>query len=164
LIFDNANVGMVYLRERHVTRCNRAFEQLFGWAPGELDGRSSREWYGSDAAWEAAGRRCYAPFAQGRAFEGEIVLRHRDGHEIECDVRSRAIDPANPEAGSIWITMDITARKRAERSLRDTHAGLERLVRERTEPSTTRCVRSSRRCANSRTARRASSTWRTTTP
>jgi PAS domain S-box-containing protein len=97
LIFDNANVGMVYLRERRVTRCNRAFEQLFGWAPGELDGRSSREWYGSAAAWEAAGRRCYAPFAQDRAFEGEMVLLHRDGHEIECDVRSRAIDPANPE-------------------------------------------------------------------
>lgn len=38
LIFDHAMVGIVFLRGRRVTRCNRAFEQLFGYGPGELDG------------------------------------------------------------------------------------------------------------------------------
>jgi len=40
--------------ERNVTQCNRAFEQLLGWGPGEMSGRSSRDWYLSDADWEAA--------------------------------------------------------------------------------------------------------------
>jgi diguanylate cyclase (GGDEF)-like protein/PAS domain S-box-containing protein len=133
LILDNVLVGVAFLRDRRVTQCNRAFEELLGWAPGELDGRSSREWYFSDEQWRAAGISCYEPFSQGRAFEGEMTLRHRQGHAIECEVRAKAIDPQHPEAGSIWITMDITARKAAERALRDTQASLERQVRERTE-------------------------------
>ena len=133
LILDNVLVGVVFLRDRRVTQCNRAFEQLLGWAPGELDGRSSREWYFSDDAWQAAGVSCYEPFSQGRAYEGEMTLRHRRGHAIECEVRAQAIDPRRPEAGSIWITQDITARKAAERALRETQASLERQVRERTE-------------------------------
>jgi diguanylate cyclase (GGDEF)-like protein/PAS domain S-box-containing protein len=133
LILDNVLVGVVFLRDRCVTQCNRAFENLLGWAPGELDGHSSREWYFSDEAWQAAGVSCYEPFSQGRAFEGEMTLRHRQGHAIECEVRAKAIDPRCPEAGSIWITLDITARKAAERALRETQASLERQVRERTE-------------------------------
>jgi diguanylate cyclase (GGDEF)-like protein/PAS domain S-box-containing protein len=133
LILDNVLVGVVFLRDRCVTQCNRAFEQLLGWAPGELDGCSSREWYFSDEEWHAIGERCYEPFSRGRAFEGEMTLRHRRGHAIECEVRAKAIDPRRPEAGSIWITLDITARKAAERALRETQASLERQVRERTE-------------------------------
>jgi diguanylate cyclase (GGDEF)-like protein/PAS domain S-box-containing protein len=133
IIFDHALVGIVFLRQRRVTQANRAFEQLFGWGPGELIGRSSRDWYASDEDWEEGGRRCYEPFRQGRVFEGEMVLRHRDGRALVCEVRSKAIDPADPAAGSIWITMDITARKAAERALLDARADLERLVQERTD-------------------------------
>jgi len=133
LILDNAIVGIVFLRERRVTHCNRAFEQLFGWGPGELDGRLSREWYLSDDEWEEAGRRCYEPFRKGEAFVGEMVLRHRDGRAIVCEVRSKAVDPQRLELGSIWITMDISARKRAEQALREVRDDLERQVQERTE-------------------------------
>ncbi len=133
LILDNVLVGVVFVRDHCVTQCNRAFEQLLGWAPGELDGCSSREWYFSDADWHAASERCHEPFSQGRAFEGEMTLRHRRGHAVECEVRAKALDPRRPEAGAIWITLDITARKAAERALRETQASLERQVRERTE-------------------------------
>ncbi len=133
LVLDNAMVGIVFLRNRVVTQANRAFEQLFGYAPGELDGSSSRQWYLSDEDWQAAGRRCYAPLAAGQVFEGEMVLRHRDGRAIWCEVRSKAIDPAQVDAGSIWITMDISARKAAEQALLDTRNDLERLVAQRTE-------------------------------
>jgi diguanylate cyclase (GGDEF)-like protein/PAS domain S-box-containing protein len=133
IILDNAIVGIVFLRERRVTHCNRAFEELFGWGPGELTGRLSREWYRSDEEWEEAGRRCYEPFRKGEAFVGEMVLRHRDGRAIDCEVRSKAIDPQRLELGSIWITMDISARKRAENALHEVQADLERQVRERTD-------------------------------
>jgi diguanylate cyclase (GGDEF)-like protein/PAS domain S-box-containing protein len=133
LILDNVLVGVVFVRERRVTQCNRAFEQLLGWEPGVMAGRSSREWYLSDANWETTWQRCQVPFSQGQAFEGELLLRHRDGHAIECEVRAKAIDPTRPDQGSIWIMLDITARKAAERAVHDTQASLERLVHERTE-------------------------------
>lgn len=133
LIFDHAMVGIVFLKNRRVTRCNRAFEQLFGYAPGELNGLSSRSWYLDDEGWEQAGRDCYAPFREGRAFQGEMVLARKDGSPIHCEVRSKAIEPSDLSQGSIWITMDISARKQAEAAVLQAKAELEALVQERTQ-------------------------------
>jgi diguanylate cyclase (GGDEF)-like protein/PAS domain S-box-containing protein len=137
LILDHSMVGIVFLRDRKVTRCNRSFEALFGYGPGELDGSSSREWYLSDADWEAAGQRCYEPFAAGRAFEGEMLLRKKDGTAVYCEVRSKAIDATDLSRGSIWITMDISARKNAEAALVKANEQLEQLVHERTRQLST---------------------------
>ncbi|MEI8171739.1 MAG: EAL domain-containing protein, partial [Rhodoferax sp.] len=133
LILDNAMVGIVFLRERTVTRCNRSFEQLLGFDPGELQGSSSRKWYLSDEDWLAARPQWMAPFAKGQAFEGEMTLRKKDGSALWCEVRAKAIDADHPEQGSIWITMDITARKKAEKELLQARENLEKLVELRTQ-------------------------------
>lgn len=132
LILEHSMVGIVFLRDRRVTRCNRSFEALFGYEHGELDGSSSRQWYLSDADWEAAGQRCYEPFKQGRAFEGEMLLRKKDGTPVHCEVRSKAIDVSDLSRGSIWITMDISARKNAEGALVQAKDELEHLIKKRT--------------------------------
>ena len=132
VLFDHAMVGIVFLRERRLTRCNRHFEQMLGYAPGELLGLSTRRWYLSDADWEEAGRKCYAPLAQGLSFEGEMTLRAKDGRAIVCEVRSKAIDPQNVAQGSIWIAMDISERLRIQAALAQMHGDLEQQVRDRT--------------------------------
>lgn len=133
LILDNAMVGIVFLRDRKVTRCNQSFETMLGYAPGELHGVSSRQWYLTEQEWLEAARRWQAPFAAGQAFEGEIMLRKKDGAAIHCEVRAKAIDASDPSQGAIWITMDITARKRAENELLQARADLEKLVDLRTQ-------------------------------
>ena len=132
LILDNAMVGIVFLRDRKVTRCNSSFEKLFGYGPGELDGSSSRQWYLNDQDWQDAGQQCYTPFAAGQAFHGEMLLCKKDGTSIYCDVRAKAIDASDLSQGSIWITMDITARIHAEQELRRSQSDLEKLVEIRT--------------------------------
>ena len=133
LILDNAMVGIVFLRDRHATRCNRSFENILGYEAGELHGQSSRIWYMSDADWNTATERCYAPLAAGRAFEDEMVLRKKDGTPIYCDVRAKAVDVNDLKKGSIWIGMDISARKEAENALLQARADLEQLVDLRTQ-------------------------------
>ncbi len=133
LIFDHAMVGIVFLRGRRVTRCNRAFEQLFGYEPGELDGQFSRAWYLSDEDWKAAGDACYEPLSRGDSFHAEMLLGRKDGTPIYCEVRSKAIDRSDLSRGSIWITQDITARKKAELELVQAKAQLEALVEQRTQ-------------------------------
>jgi diguanylate cyclase (GGDEF)-like protein/PAS domain S-box-containing protein len=133
LIFDHTMVGIVFLRGRKVTRCNRAFEQLFGYEPGELDGQLSRTWYLSDEEWKAAGDACYAPLARGDSFHAEMLLSKKDGSPVWCEVRSKAIDRSDLSRGSIWITQDITARKLAEQELVQAKAQLEALVEQRTQ-------------------------------
>ena len=137
VLFDNALVGIVFLHERRLTRCNRHFEQMLGYEPGELMGSLSRRWYPSDAEWEAAGQDFYAPLSQGLSFEGEIRLRRKDGSIVVCDTRSRAADPAHPQHGSVWIAMDITERQNAQAELAQAHQKMEQLVNERTQQLST---------------------------
>ncbi|PJI98079.1 diguanylate cyclase/phosphodiesterase [Acidovorax sp. 69] len=132
LLFDSAMVGIVFLRDRHLTRCNGHFEQMLGFLPGELMGSSSRRWYASDEAWEDVGRRCYPHLASGQSYEGEVTLCRKDGTPVICEVRSKSIDPADPSQGAIWITMDITERKQAQASLARVHEELEQQVQDRT--------------------------------
>ena len=132
LILDNAMVGIVFLHERKVTQCNRSFEKLFGYEPGELLGSSSRRWYLTDEDWLEAGRSFAAPFAAGQAFEGEMVLRKKDGEPIWCEVHAKLVDVAHREQGSIWIAQDISVRKAAEAALVQAHTELENLVQART--------------------------------
>lgn len=133
LIFDHTMVGIVFLRDRMVTRCNRAFEQLFGYGPGELDGQFSRIWYLSDEDWQFAGDLCYEPLSRGEAFHAEMLLGRKDGSAVWCEVRSKAIDANDLSRGTLWITQDITARKQAELELVQAKAQLEALVQQRTE-------------------------------
>ncbi|CAM3735076.1 putative bifunctional diguanylate cyclase/phosphodiesterase [Roseateles saccharophilus] len=133
LIFDHAMVGIVFLRGRRVTRCNRAFEQLFGYGPGELDGQLSRAWYLCDADWKAAGDLCYEPLSRGDSYHAEMLLGRKDGTPVWCEVRSKAIDRSDLSRGSIWITQDITARKLADQELVTAKAQLEALVAQRTQ-------------------------------
>lgn len=133
LILDHAMVGIVFLRHRTVTRCNQSFETLLGYEPGELHGSSSLQWYPSEQEWLEARNQCYAILAAGQAFEGDMLLRKKDGSAIHCEVRAKAIDPLDLSKGSIWISMDITARKKAEQELLQARADLEKLVEIRTE-------------------------------
>ena len=132
LLFDSAMVGIVFLQDRYLTRCNSHFEQMLGFMPGELTGCSSRRWYASDAAWEEAGHRCYQPLVRGHSYEGEVELRHKDGSRVICDVRSKAINPKDPSQGSIWITLNVTERKHAQAALLRAHEELEQQVHDRT--------------------------------
>jgi len=132
LLFDSAMVGIAFIRDKILTRCNHHFEQMLGYEPGELAGHSCRQWYASEAAWQQTGVRCYPLLAAGQSFEGELELRRKDGSPVVCEVRSKAIDPAHPAQGSIWIMMDITERKQAQALLARTHEDLERQVQDRT--------------------------------
>ena len=133
LLLDNAMVGIVFLRYRKVTRCNQSFERILGYGAHELQDKSSRQWYLSDQDWNDAGRQCYAPFSAGKAFEGEMMLCKKDGSSLCCEVQAKAIDASDPDKGSIWIILDITARKKAEQELLRARADLEELVALRTE-------------------------------
>lgn len=132
LLFDNAMVGIVVLRERRMVRCNRHFEQLLGYGPGELQGQPSRIWYLSDADWEDVGQRCYTPLLQGKTFEGQVTLRAKDGRAVVCEVRSKAVDPQDFGQGTIWIVMDVSERLRIQARMAKMHDELEQQVRERT--------------------------------
>ncbi|WP_051294146.1 ATP-binding protein [Pseudoduganella violaceinigra] len=130
-ILDNAIVGILFLRNRIILRCNRGWAEMLGYSIPEMEGKSTRMYYVSDEAYEQQGMLLYPSIMAGHTTYGEASFRRKDGSTVECSFQGKAIDPGDMDKGSIWVLQDITARKAAERSLeqrsRDLEDSLERL-------------------------------------
>ncbi|MGQ0510012.1 MAG: EAL domain-containing protein [Betaproteobacteria bacterium] len=119
---NNVVVGITFVRDRKVARCNRRFEELFGYAPGEAAGLETRQLYFTDEQYEAGGRD-YASLNDGGYVSHEWLMRRRDGSSFWCRVSGRAVQPGEPARGTVWLFEDITDRKRADEDI-------QRMVRE----------------------------------
>lgn len=131
LIFDNAMIGISYMRDRVFLRCNRRLEEIFGFPPGGLVGQSSRLLFDTEEEWEETGRRVYSATKNGDYFSGEIGYRRPDGQYICVNARGRLVEQ-NGDQIWIWTHQDVTRRYRAEEALRKSNLELEQRVIERT--------------------------------
>lgn len=133
IIFDNAIVGILYTRDRVIQRCNRRFEEMFGYGTGELQGRKTRILFRQEQDYEAVGSIGYPTLRNQRFYDYEHVMVRQDGSEFWCNVSGTALDVANPISGAIWIFQDVTQRRLAEDELQQSKQDLEIRVLQRTE-------------------------------
>jgi diguanylate cyclase (GGDEF)-like protein/PAS domain S-box-containing protein len=112
-VLQNALTGIVFLRERVIVRCNRRYEEIFGYGPGELLNRTTRFMFASDEAYEEGGE-VYDPVWRGETTRLERLYVRRDGTRIWCSVSGRAVRPGDPAQGSVWLFEDITQEREAE--------------------------------------------------
>jgi diguanylate cyclase (GGDEF)-like protein/PAS domain S-box-containing protein len=115
---SNALVGIVYIKQRRIISCNRRFEQIFQFDPGELIGESTDRLYESVETYDQIGAFAYPVTAQTDGFTGEARLRRKDGMGFWGTLSGKAIDSDHPQDGSIWIFSDIDERKKVEEELR----------------------------------------------
>ncbi len=123
-LLNNVVVGIAFVRERKVMRCNRRFEELFGYAPGQAQGISTRELYFTDQEFESRAS-SYEEIDERGVHQREQFLRRADGSGMYCRLSGRALEPGDPTKGYVWLFEDITERKRTDESL-------QRVVREQT--------------------------------
>ena len=117
-IFETAMIGIFVLRERRVARCNRRMEELFGYAPGELQGQSTRLWYFTEEGYSGPGAAAYTDLARGNMHRREQLFRRKDGSSFLGVLSLRAFDPERPLAGAVGLIEDITGKKLAEERVR----------------------------------------------
>ncbi|MBI5107325.1 MAG: EAL domain-containing protein [Rhodocyclales bacterium] len=118
LIFDNAHVGIALIRDRIFLNCNQRIAEVFGYdGPEQMIGKSTEIIFPSREDWTDIGDRAYRDLASQGYCNIETRNRRRDGTVIWCQTSGRALDPAAPAGGSIWVYTDISQRKRNEAEL-----------------------------------------------
>ena len=117
-ILENVMFGVMFVRNRDIVSANRRCEELFAYEPGGMTGQSTAMLFPNWQEFEQASARQYAHIAKSRDFSEERQYRHQDGSLFWCMVSGCALDPALPDAGSIWVYADISERKLAEEKLR----------------------------------------------
>jgi diguanylate cyclase (GGDEF)-like protein/PAS domain S-box-containing protein len=117
-VLDNVMFGIVHAREKRVVSTNRRFDELFGYAEGELVGDSVAVLFPSVEDFEQGSAGRMHLLAERTGFSEERQFRRRDGSLFWCIVSGRALDPERPDAGSIWVYADVSKRRQAEEKLR----------------------------------------------
>jgi diguanylate cyclase (GGDEF)-like protein/PAS domain S-box-containing protein len=113
-----ALLGVAYMQDRDVLRCNRRFAQMFGFQETELLGKPTRSLFPSEEDYAAISVRAWRAVETLGSYREERALLRKDGSEIWCSLAVQPLDPADAAKGTIWIAEDLSERKQAERELR----------------------------------------------
>lgn len=116
LIFNNAQVGILLLKNRRVLKGNQRIADMFGYAsPEELEGQSTQIFYRSEEEFLQAGQSGYAQLAAKGYADFEVQMRHKTGKDFWVIQSGRPLNPgAVLDSPSIWVYTDISERKAAE--------------------------------------------------
>jgi PAS domain S-box-containing protein len=138
-IMQNASVGMVFTRDRQITRYNPKFAEMYGYAGDAIIGMPARVLYRSDEEYDAVGRIAAPLLSQGKPFQTELYMRRRDGSEIWVNLIGYLLNVGDPGEGTIWIAEDRGAVKQAQEALQRSLVRAERLLASVVE-STDDCI------------------------
>ena len=113
-MLDNALVAIAMVRERIIISCNRRFEIMFGYQPGEALGKSTQILYTSKLSFDSFGEEAYSALMNDEPFTRIQMLARADGSSFWCEMTGNVLDHLHPQNGSVWMMTDITERKEAE--------------------------------------------------
>ncbi|MCX7897014.1 MAG: EAL domain-containing protein [Rhodocyclaceae bacterium] len=137
LIFNNAAVGIMFVRNRVIVRCNRKLEEIFGYAPGEMLGRSAVDFHVSEEAFRRFGELAHDTLFRGEVYSTEWEGRRKDGSSIWIRITGQRPPDAGERFDVVWIVEDIREQREAREALARLNAELEERVRARTAELTT---------------------------
>jgi PAS domain S-box-containing protein len=128
-IFNSAPVGIALILDRRTVRCNRRFEQIFGYGPREFLGKPTRVFYPDEAAYKETGHEIYPLVGRGETYCHEKQMIRKDGSAFWARLTVQAIDPHEPARGVISIFEDVSEEREAHRVLLEAKAQAEAATR-----------------------------------
>lgn len=132
-ILDHASVGIAITRNGHLELLGQYLCRTLGYAETEILGCSTRLIQVSDEAYAEFGARVAIAFQTQGYFDGEQLLRRKDGSVFWAHMLARGVVEGDPGGGTIWILEDISGAKadRDELSWTATHDSLTQLPNRR---------------------------------
>lgn len=116
-ILSNASVGIIITRSGRFELLGQHACRMLGYSEDELLGRSSRIIQQSDAAANDFGDRVQSGFRDSGVFDGEHILKRKDGSEFWAHLLARGVVAGDPSGGTIWIVEDISDARAAREQL-----------------------------------------------
>ena len=116
-IFEAATLGIAFIQNRVIVRSNSTLERLFGYAPGDLVGQTTRIWYPDEEGYLAGGQQVYEHLSQGKTDQREQELVRKDGSRFWCRLSGSAIDPSDLSRGTVWMLDDVTEARATNAAL-----------------------------------------------
>jgi two-component system, cell cycle sensor histidine kinase and response regulator CckA len=115
--------------KRIITECNPAAERLFGFTRAELLGQPTQIIHVSQQAFEEFVALSESILEKHKLFQSEFRMKRKDETIIDTENTVTTIDEEIGWRGGVMsIVHDITARKRAEQSLRESEANFRKLL------------------------------------
>ncbi len=115
-ILDQVQSAVITLDVKgRVTHWSKGAERLYGWTAEQMLGRPSAELDSSGPRPGITREHVQTEVISSGRWEGEIVVRHKDGTTIPVlSTCSAIVDAAGKLTGFIGVAVDISARKQAE--------------------------------------------------
>ena len=107
-ILNSASVGIIISRGARLEALGRQASQMLGYQPEELRGQPAGLICAEGADCDALGVRMQSAFAAQGVFNGDLCLRRKDGSPVWARVQGRAVNPAEPKAGTVWLLEEMT--------------------------------------------------------
>lgn len=117
-LFRAAPIGIGLITNRIFVEINDQFCAMTGYARTALIGHSSRMLYRSEAEFERIGREAYEQVTAAGCSSVETTWKCHDGTIIDVQLNHAQIDVTDPQKGFSFTALDISRRKREEKTLR----------------------------------------------
>jgi PAS domain S-box-containing protein len=118
-ILNAAPVGIGLVKNRVFGWVSHRMGQMLGYSADELVGQSAIILYESEEEFDRVGRVKYPQIKERGIGAVETRFKRKDGNIIDVLLCSSALDPADPSKEAIFTALDITERKRAQKTLQE---------------------------------------------
>jgi PAS domain S-box-containing protein len=133
-ILSTSPVGIGLSEHRIMNWANEAWMEMFGFEnEQEFVGQSARIIYPSDAEFERVGKALYKSLQTGQVTSVDAILRRKDGTLFDAHLRMKAVGTSDMDKATVAAISNISKRKRAEQSLRESEERFRAVVEDQTE-------------------------------
>ena len=124
-IFRASPIGIGVVSNRVFQNVNKCLCDMTGYSKDDLIGKNSRILYASDEEYEFVGKEKYRQIKEKGTGTVETQLICKDGSLINVLLSSTPLDHDNLSAGVTFTVLDVTKRKKAEKSKQESEFRLQ---------------------------------------
>lgn len=119
-IVANAPIGILVTRDSQITRYNRKFSEMFGFAGDEGIGQPVSTLYSSVEAYDALRALAGPLFAVGKPLQAELYMRSQEGIGLWIELAGYVLNKENTSEETVWFFEDRRVWQAARAALQQT--------------------------------------------